>query len=351
MNYLETLYFIGKCLTLSHEEKNRSKVLTILKNEDVNWESVVKVSTAHLVFPALYCNLKDVAFLHLLPKDLVQHMVSIYHLNHNRNLEIIAQAKEINILLLENNIIPIFLKGTSFLIENLYGNIGERMVGDIDFLVDDKHFVKTVKLLKVLGYNTAMKEKHIIFESRHYPRMVKKGSIAAIEIHDKVILNKYSKNYNYNLFLDGLRKFDNFSIPSIKNQIVHNCINKQFSDQGSCYKSLTLRNSYDLLKLSLKENTLNAIKPHKYHFNLFSTYIGASKTIFDADSLVYEKNLIVSYQITLIFLFTKNPILLKLNKIYCDFITDFKTKAKKLLKLLYKKEFRSYYYDKINKRV
>ena len=53
----------------------------------------------------------------------------------------------------------------------------------------------------------------------------------------------------------------------------------------------------------------------------------------------------------LIFLFTKNPILLKLNKMYCDFITDFKTKANKLVKLLYKKEFRSYYFDKINKSV
>ena len=71
MNYKETLFFIAKCLTISLEEKNRDEIEFILKTTDVDWEAVVKVSTSHYVFPALYCNFKKADFLKYLPVDLV----------------------------------------------------------------------------------------------------------------------------------------------------------------------------------------------------------------------------------------------------------------------------------------
>ena len=77
MNYKETLFFIAKCLTVSLEEKNRDAIEFILKTSDVDWDAVVKVSTAHYVFPALYCNLKRADFLHYLPQELVSFMKQI----------------------------------------------------------------------------------------------------------------------------------------------------------------------------------------------------------------------------------------------------------------------------------
>ena len=112
MNYKETLYFVAKCLTISLEGNNRQEIEKQLKSKSINWNAVVKVSTAHYVFPALYCNLKRVDFLKYLPQELVSYMEYITNLNRERNEEIITQAKELNILLLANNITPIFLKGT-----------------------------------------------------------------------------------------------------------------------------------------------------------------------------------------------------------------------------------------------
>ena len=43
---------------------------------------------------------------------------------------------------LNNNIQPIFLKGTAFLLQNIYEDVGERMVGDIDIIDADKHIFK-----------------------------------------------------------------------------------------------------------------------------------------------------------------------------------------------------------------
>ena len=71
MNYKETLYFVAKCLTISLEEINRDEIELILKTSKLDWDAVVKVSTSHYVFPALYCNLQRANFLHYLPKELV----------------------------------------------------------------------------------------------------------------------------------------------------------------------------------------------------------------------------------------------------------------------------------------
>ena len=129
MAYKESLFFIAKCLTISLEEKNRDEIEFILKTTDLDWESVVKVSTSHYVFPALYCNFKRADFLKYLPHELVSYMQYITNLNRERNEQIIAQAKELNSLLLANNITPIFLKGTANLLDGIYDDLAERMWG------------------------------------------------------------------------------------------------------------------------------------------------------------------------------------------------------------------------------
>ena len=63
MNYKEILYFVATCLTISLEDKNRLAIQKQLQSDTIDWDAVVKVSTAHYVFPALYCNLKRVNFL------------------------------------------------------------------------------------------------------------------------------------------------------------------------------------------------------------------------------------------------------------------------------------------------
>lgn len=107
MTYKETLFFIGKCLTINHEQHNKILVETELKSGNIDWNSVVKVSTGHFVFPALYCNLKRAEFLDYVPQDLVDYMIHITDLNRERNQQIIDQAKELNELLLSHNITPI----------------------------------------------------------------------------------------------------------------------------------------------------------------------------------------------------------------------------------------------------
>ena len=116
-------------MTISLEDRNKKSIKKQLQSNNIDWDSVVKVSTAHYVFPALYCNLKRANFLKYLPADLVEYMKFITNLNKERNTKIITQVNELNKILLDNKITPIFLKGAGNLIAGLYEDIAERMGG------------------------------------------------------------------------------------------------------------------------------------------------------------------------------------------------------------------------------
>ncbi|MFT4645889.1 MAG: hypothetical protein ACI8ZX_002308, partial [Planctomycetota bacterium] len=160
MNYKETLYFIAKSLTISLDEKNRHEIEIILKTTDVDWEAVVKVSTSHYVFPAIYCNFKRADFLKYLPVDLVAYMKHITNLNRDRNTQIIQQAQELNSLLLANNITPVFLKGPGNLLAGIYYDIAERMVGDIDFIFSKEDYPKAITTLREFGYSEVINQEY-----------------------------------------------------------------------------------------------------------------------------------------------------------------------------------------------
>jgi hypothetical protein len=54
MTYKETLLFIGKCLTLDHDKENKILVEERLQANSIDWDNVVRLSTAHYVY--LHCS-------------------------------------------------------------------------------------------------------------------------------------------------------------------------------------------------------------------------------------------------------------------------------------------------------
>ena len=273
MNYKETLYFIAKCLTISLEEKNRDEIEIILKTTDVDWDTVVKVSTSHYVFPALYCNLKRADFLHYLPQELVSYMQYITNINRERNKKIIQQAKNLNSLLLANNIRPIFLKGTGNLLADIYEDIGERMVGDIDFILSKEDYPTGVIILREFGYSEVKKQEYYYDEFRHYRRLQKDNNIAAVEIHtDFLSIRKYTNEFNYNFVAKDTQIINDVAVLSYANKLNLSIIANQINDNGFYYKTIALRNAYDVFLLSKKTNAkaaLSALDKLNYPLNCF----------------------------------------------------------------------------------
>ena len=290
MNYKETLFFVAKCLTISLEEKNKIEIEIMLKTIDVNWEAVVKLSTSHYVFPAIYCNFKKADFLKYLPADLVDYMKHITNLNRDRNTQIIQQAQNLNTLLLANKITPIFLKGTGNLLEGLYEDIGERMVGDIDILFSEKDFFKAIDILKKDNYIKSESDLDYFPAFRHYPKLVKPSNIAAVEIHNEVTTEKNRGEFNYKIISEDIQLINEFVVLSFENQLSLSIISSQINDDGFEFNRFSLRNAYDVFLLSKKVDAKKTISKFTKLRNPLNCFLANCNLVFgNLESLKYHK--------------------------------------------------------------
>ena len=283
MNYKETLYFVAKCLTISLENKNKKEIEKKLKLKNIDWDNVVKLSSAHYVLPALYCNLYRSNFLHYLPQELVAYMQYITNLNRERNKKIIKQSRELNNLLLANKITPIFLKGTANLLAGIYEDDGERMVGDIDFIFSKKDYTKAVKLLRSFDYSEVLTHEYYFPSEKHYRRLQKKNHIAAIEIHSEMMLSteKYGKGFDYNFVEKDSQIIDDIKVLSYANKLILSIVANQINDDGFYYKTMALRNAYDIFLLSKKTNAKNAVNQLDKLKNPLNCFLAACYKIFN----------------------------------------------------------------------
>ena len=291
MNYKETLYFIAKCLTISLEDNNRQAIEKQLRSTSIDWDAVVKVSTGHFVFPAMYCNLKRVDFLQYLPKELVSYMEHITDLNRERNKQILQQAQELNILLLANNITPIFLKGTGNLLVDLYEDIAERMVGDIDFLFSIDDYPKAITLLREFGYSELNKQEYFFPDIYiHYQRLKKENNIAAVEIHKELLVGKYTREFDYSFVEKDSQVINGVTVLSYANKLNLSILANQINDNGHYYKMIALRNAYDVFLLSKKTNAKNAINALDKLSHPLGCFLATCYEVFNAvESLEYNE--------------------------------------------------------------
>ncbi len=292
MNYKETLFFISKCLTISRHKENLEYVVDQIENPNFNWDAIVKMATANLVFPALYLNLKRAEFLHYLPEDLVAYMEHITDLNRERNEQIKKQAASINTLLLAQGIVPIFIKGTGNILEGLYKDIAERMIGDIDFIVSYEDYQKTIEILTANGYQ-AFHDRKYNLPGKHHPRLVKQNHIAAIEIHKDFVREPNTNEFNYAVIKDSLLVLNSTSFLSYPHQLSLSIIAYQINDNGQFYKAINLRNAYDVFVLSEKVDALKSIQELHYFFNSLNNFLGLCNLVL-SNTISYQKGATVS---------------------------------------------------------
>lgn len=347
MTYKEAIFFIGKCLTLTHDKVNLASVLSDIKNDVVDWEAVVKASTSHFVFPALYHNLKRADLLTHLPEDLVSYMEHITKLNKERNIQIIDQAKEINTLLKQHGIIPIFLKGTGFLLQPFYGDIAERMTGDIDFLVGKESFPKAVELLKQVGYKKTKEKLTNPILSKHYPRLFHEEKLAAVEVHIEMVRDGLSKQFNYDTVKESLLEIDGISVLSYEDQLTLTILAKQYNDHGSLHKTISLRNSYDTFLLSQKIDPTTVKEKYRFFFKYLNPYLCISSFFLNAKSIKYVENFNTKRYKRITLRNLTHPSWRKLHFSFWNAVVYCRIKIRSFFRVLINKEFRKYHIKKL----
>jgi len=256
---------------LSFEISN-SQLEKTISDPSFNWDSIVKEGSKHYVIPAIYCRLKKKQLLHLLPEDLIRYLQFITSENRQRNEIILIQIHTISKLLNSQNIEHVFLKGSALLALGCFNDIAERMLGDIDLLVELDQLDKAYQLLCSNSYYPSKQTLgNTFFEHKHLPRLeteVSASRIAAVEIHRKLFVNYNYDELNPEFIFKEKKQQTKISIPSQKHLLMHNILNFQINDYGALYNSVSFRSAYDTIILQKEYSGIE----EWYKNNIFKNY-------------------------------------------------------------------------------
>ena len=230
---------------------------------NVNFENLIKLASNHLMLPALFFNINKKNLSHLFPEDFIECIKNIYSINKARNKILLKEAKELSELLYKNNINHIFLKGTALLLSNVFEDIGERMMCDIDFIIQHKNEEKIKKVLEKNKY-TSKDSNHSfqIFKPTHLPRMVNKNKEIAIEPHLELLSPKGRYVFNSKKLINDFKDVTKIIKTPNKSFLFDHCIyTLQIDDRRIINSNHSHRSIYDIYKLNSKNSlTINNIK-------------------------------------------------------------------------------------------
>jgi hypothetical protein len=270
MTYKELVYFTGHCLSLDEHPSFRETIINRLAGvkdsifqkrdgipsppDEIDIENFVQLCSDHLIIPAIYLKFQKHHILELLPNELVESLQGIYELNRERNEQILKQIDDIAAELNKENIQPVFLKGTANLLDGLYSDLGERLIGDIDLLVSENDYLRTAAILKACGYRHHETISYVDFTSRkHYPALHKNGAPASVEIHRIMVSDRLQAAIRpEDIFRDKepISGKHGIYVPSDAHKLTHTFAHDQLEDWGNAYKQAGFRAMYDLYLLS-----------------------------------------------------------------------------------------------------
>jgi hypothetical protein len=293
MNNKEIFCFTGKCLALDENPAFKSEIIEKCKNDLIGWEQFVGLCNNHLILPAIYLRFQSHGIIEYLPEDLAEFLEEVHHLNAVRNEKILQQLQEIMNILNEQEVFPTLLKGAGNLVDELYSDIGERILGDIDFLVPEKDYLLSAELLESKGYSTvsAIPAYSDIKSMKHYPRLYHPDYPAVIEIHRLPVREEYQSWFNTEI-IDQEKKvvssLNGCFVESDNHKIIHNFIHSQLSNQGYLHGIVSFRDLYDLYLLSKRTEVKNSIAHIKANKKAISYFAFAGK-VFGINERFYSR--------------------------------------------------------------
>ena len=322
MTNKEAYYFIGHSLALGYVENRRDKIIDQINTDLVDWDKVIYLASNHLVLPTLYVKYRDHNVLPFLPSDLQEHLVLIHRLNCERNNAIIAQARKVKSILNKESIEPIFLKGSANIFDHLYTDIGERMMLDIDFLVNPEQLTRAAELLKENGYDTYKGVMYYDKSTKHYPRLTKSDEVVDVEIHFRPVSVENSKGIEYQKIQSTQKIIDNdWTVPCDQDKLMINFLHAQLENVGYRKKKSSMRELYDgfLLtqRVEMKEfsDSLNCKKAADAYFGLMSEVFGLSNFDFFESSNQTKRYISIHNYLL------NHPVFHKADRLFIDFKT------------------------------
>jgi hypothetical protein len=281
-----------------------------------DWEVLIEASGRHGLTPSFYQRLKALPPDAPVPDWVRRRLRLLYLQNAGRNMNLYHGLGKVLEVLGKNHIPVIALKG-AHLAELVYGDIALRPMCDLDLLVKEKDLLKVEEKLLELGYRPMEDERQVTEKKRHFGYRLP-GKELYVEIHWTLI----RADYPFDIDLDGQWErarpavIGNSAVwvQAPEDLLLHLCLHagkdhlfenglkflcdltetighyekemdwdqvlfrsRQWGIEKSVY--LTLRLAVELLKASVPEDLMKAIRPNDFE----EPYMGMAKT------LIFEK--------------------------------------------------------------
>ena len=271
MNHKKNLQLIVDILNFDNSVINLSNRL---KTEDIDWEKFVALASRQLVLTTCYCRLKQKHLLHLLPEDLIAYLQNVTEINRNRNTDLVNQAYSISNLLARHSIKHIYFKGMGLLLSGKFEDNAERMIGDIDILIDSSKIQKAYSILKQNGYKESGGFNYENKNFRHLPRLIDENRLAAVELHDNILKTSKRKLLDIEHIFQNAECYDNICVPSDLHQYKINVLTTQINNLNYYYNSFTIKSYYDNLVLGIMNNkfSIENLNNDKYFISYHQKY-------------------------------------------------------------------------------
>lgn len=226
---------------------NEEKKLDVDFLDKICFEKVIKIISAHLIIPSFYIRSKKRGLLGKFPTEFSKYIKNIYEINKERNIQIKKEIFELAYLLNQNKIKHVFMKGSKNLFENKLFDLGERMIGDIDIIIPQNDYKKAISKIEEFGYKNTDVNKYLVKldQYKHYPRLTKKGKLAAIEIHSELYNPKFRNLIEKNKIFEESNQIENICFFSVKHQLLNLVYNDQINDLNYIYLNFNYRTLYD----------------------------------------------------------------------------------------------------------
>lgn len=291
MNNNELYQFACQCLSLDDHPESITKIINNLSNND-SCRDFTRFCSNYWILPTIYVKFRSHEILSHLPEEFTEFLAEVHQLNFNRNEQILKQLQEIIHILNKAQIYPTLLKGAGNLVDNIYNDIGERMMSDIDFLVQEKDYLLSAELLQKAGYlkSKDISEYEDIRAMKHYPKLYHPNSPAAVEIHRIPVNQKYSTWFNQDRINSESRTISSMEgcyIQSDNHKIIHNFIHGQLSNEGYLFGRINLRDIYDLYLFSKRTQLKDAL-PQIIEFRKAVAYFAFAKNAFELNDNFFD---------------------------------------------------------------
>lgn len=236
---------MGSALKLSIEERLLHKIIFTNKKvyryefKNIDYRVFIKIGSSHFLLPLIYNKLEKKEILKFLPIDLKIYLKEIFDINKERNNVLVDEIDTLSKFLKAGNLYFLFLKGSNNILNNIYENNAERMISDIDFLINKSDLNKVEKLLNKQGYFN--KFNYRIWKTKHPPKYINNKKLFSLEPHTELLIYR-KRNY-----LSAKEYIKNINLGAGSEYLIKYLIlNHQINDYNHLYGNYNLRSIYDI---------------------------------------------------------------------------------------------------------